>query len=127
MIFSERIPCSLIALSSIADWYIPFFRVNKLRVLGDDELANNASDTEGGSVARSETEESTETEEYYDVDLDERGSNVPDIRKSWMELLSENLARQEASDSEGELPSLASYSTSSSSSSSGAPTRWNKP
>jgi hypothetical protein len=100
-----------------SDWFIPFFRVNKLRVLGDEEHLDDQTDVEASDAEPAETEEPTETEEYFDVDLD--GEEAPAIegRRSWMELLCDNLARHESSSDEdvGDLPSLAGYSSSSSS------------
>mmetsp|Transcript_24181 Transcript_24181/g.69580 ORF Transcript_24181/g.69580 Transcript_24181/m.69580 type:complete len:128 (-) Transcript_24181:34-417(-) len=102
------------------DWYIPFYRVNTLRVLGEDKEGDDLSNNEGGLGSRyryvldpSETEEPTETEDYYDVDLED--DNVTDVvvRKSWMQLLSDNLARFSGSEDDAELPSLKSYSSSS--------------
>ncbi len=84
--------------------------------MGDDESDDLESSTDY-DLEPSETEEPTETEEYYDIDLVESEiPRIPPIRRSWMELLSANLARHEFSDEEGtDLPSLTSYSTSSSS------------
>lgn len=87
--------------------------------MGDDENhdLNQIERGTGYDEEPSETEDPTETEEYYDVDLVEGETQRSEpIRRSWMELLSDNLARHESSDEEGaDLPSLTSYSTSSSS------------
>lgn len=66
----------------------------------------------------SETE-TTATQEYVAIDLQGEGEDQSiEVSRSWMELLSENLARYDSSPSDeesGDVPSLASDSSSSSS------------
>lgn len=106
------------------DWFIPFFRIHDVRVLGDNEEEDERNELSLMIPAieyyedPSDTEELTESEEYYDVDLVETESPRPvRARRSWMELLSENLSRHNSinDDDGGDPPSLTSYSTSSSS------------
>jgi hypothetical protein len=92
--------------------------VNKVRVLGDPEedvpiLAAGAfASFPGEDKCPSLTEEPSETEEYYDVDLEDAITNAA-VSKSWMELLGDNLKRSNGLIDP--VPSLASYSSSSSS------------
>lgn len=109
---------------SCLDWFIPFFRVNKLRVLGGDTEDDIFSRVERAPPSPpsflledekmiTETEEPTDTEDYYDVDLEDAITTAA-VRKSWMELLGDNLARNDETDEP--MPRLTSYTTSSSSS-----------
>jgi hypothetical protein len=95
-----------------ADWFIPFFRVNKLRVLGDDEderpiPAEGAfASFPGQRKYLSMTEEPTETtEDYQDADLE--GS--ADAANAWMDRLKRSHGAMD------KVPGLAGYSISSSS------------
>ena len=98
------------------DWFIPFFRINKLRVQGDRKYLDDQTLVENGDEDLSQTEEPTETDEYDDIDLMEEDPPAVEIRRSWMQLLNNNLSLHESSDSDSDdLPSLTSYSSSSSS------------
>ena len=124
-------PCNVSIVADISrsipiksDWFIPFFRINDVRVLGDNDDNDEQSDLSLTIPAieyyedSTETEEPTESEEYYDVDLVGTESSPPvRARRSWMELLSENLSRHnKMNDDDGsDLPSLKRHSTSSSS------------
>lgn len=102
---------------SFVDWFIPFFRVNELRVLRDDDDEEDNNDVEHQQDS-TETEEPTETDDALERDSSEGfeviAARNPSQASSWVDLLNRNSALGGDDHDQVEMPSLTSYSSSNS-------------